>query len=107
MATIYPLVGSAIALAGADKLAGDRSYVGLYRHFGWSDEQRRAAAITETAGGLLMVPRSTRRIGGLLLAAVSVVTLISELKEGDTKLAAARALVLASALGAVLKPGPK
>ena len=79
----------------------------MYRHFGWSDEQRRAAAIAETAGGLLMVPRSTRRIGGALLAAVSVITLLSELKAGDTKLAASRALVLAGALGAVLRPGPK
>ena len=105
MADLYPIAGGAIALAGADKLVGNRGYAGLFRHLGWSHEEMRAAAITETVGGLLMVPRSTRRIGGAMVAAVSALVLLSELREGDTKLAASRSLVLLSALGALVAPG--
>ena len=107
MATVYPLVGSAIALAGADKLAGNRGYAGMFRHLGWTSKQMRAAAIAETVGGVLMVPRSTRRIGGALVAAVSAAVLVSELAAGDTKLASSRGLVLAGALAAFLAPGAK
>ena len=65
----------------------------------------RAVALAETAGGMLMVPRSTRRMGGVLVAAVSAMVLISELGHGDTKLASSRGLVLLGALAAVLTPG--
>ena len=41
------------------------------------------------------------------MAAVSALVLLSEVREGDTKLAASRALVLAGALGAMFRPGPK
>ena len=105
MATLFPVLGSAIAIAGADKLSGNKAYAGMFRHLGWSDEQMRAAAIAETAGGMLMVPRSTRRIGGAIVAAVSAMVLVSELGHGDTKLASSRGLVLLSALAAVLTPG--
>lgn len=105
MATIYPVLGTAVAVAGADKLIGDRGYAGMFRHLGWSDEGVRAAAIAETVGGALMVPRSTRRLGGALVAAVSATVLLSELEQGDTKLAASRALVLLSGLAALIAPG--
>ena len=105
MANLLPFAGGAIALAGADKLVGDRGYNGMFRHLGWSRNQMEAAAIAEVAGGLLMVPRSTRRIGGAIVAAVSAAIIISELSEGDMKLAAPRGLVLLSALAAVLTPG--
>ena len=106
MATLFPVLGSAVAIAGADKLAGNKGYASLFRHLGWSEEQTRAVALAETAGGILMVPRSTRRIGGALVAAVSTMVLISELSHGDTKLASSRAAVLFTALAAVLTPGP-
>ena len=105
MATLFPVLGSAIAVAGADKLSGNKGYAGMFRHLGWSDEQMRAAALAETAGGMLMVPRSTRRIGGAIVTAVSVAVLISELGHGDIKLASSRGLVLFAALAAVLTPG--
>ena len=105
MADLYPIAGGAIALAGADKLIGNRGYAGMFKHLGWSHEEVRAAAIAETVGGLLMVPRSTRRIGGAMVAAVSALVLLSEVREGDAKLAAPRALVLLSALGAMIAPG--
>ena len=105
MATLFPVFGGAVAIAGADKLAGNKGYDAMFRHLGWTDEQMRAAALAETAGGVLMVPRSTRRIGGAIVAAVSAVVLISELSEGNTKLAASRGVVLFGALAALLSPG--
>ena len=105
MATLFPVLGSAVAIAGADKLSGNKGYAKMFEHLGWSDEQVRAAALAETAGGILMVPRSTRRIGGAIVAAVSAMVLISELSQGDTKLASSRAVVLLSGLAAVLTPG--
>ena len=106
MALLFPVLGSAVAIAGADKLAGNKGYVGMFQHLGWTGEQMRAAAIAETAGGVLMVPRSTRRLGGALVAAVSAAVLLSELSDGETKLAASRALVLLGGLAAMFAPGP-
>ena len=105
MATLFPVLGSAVALAGADKLAGNKGYTGMFRHLGWTGEQMRAAALAETTGGILMVPRSTRRLGGALVAGVSMIVLLSELSEGNTKLAASRSLVLLSGIAALLMPG--
>jgi hypothetical protein len=56
---LFPIFGAAVALAGGDKLAGDRAYAGMFRHLGWSRGDMRAIAATELAGGLLMVPRAT------------------------------------------------
>ena len=105
MANLLPLAGGAVAIAGADKLIGNRGYADMFRHLGWSDDETRAAAAAEMVGGLLMIPRSTRRIGGALVAAVSAVVILSELNNGDTKLAAPRGIVLLSGLVAMLAPG--
>ena len=105
MVDLYPVAGAAIALAGTDKLVGNRGYSGLFRHLGWSRREMEAAASAEVVGGLLMVPRATRRLGGALVAAVSGAILYSELSEGDTKLAASRGLVLLAGLAALLAPG--
>ena len=103
--TLFPVAGTAVALAGADKLVGNRSYAGLFRHLGWSEGEMQAAATAEVAGGLLMVPRATRRIGGAIVAAVSAMILISELQHGDGKLAASRGMVLLAGVAAMLVPG--
>ena len=105
MTMVYPVAGAAVALAGADKLVGNRSYAGLFRHLGWSEGEMQAAALAEVAGGLLMVPRATRRIGGVVVMAVSALVLASELKRGDRKLAASRGAVLLAGVGAFLAPG--
>ena len=104
MADLIPFAGCAIAVAGADKLRADRGYVGMFRHLGWSDSQMQAIAVAETAGGMLMVPRATRRIGGALVAAVSSALLLSEIARGDTRLAGPRGLVLLAGLSALLAP---
>ena len=65
----------------------------------------RLVALVEVVGGALMIPRTTRRIGGAVVAAASAAVLNSELQDGDTKLAGARALVLLAGLSAMLAPG--
>jgi hypothetical protein len=101
MSLLYPAVGVAVAVAGGDKLSGDRSYAGMFRHLGWSRGDMRAAASAELAGGLLMTMRPTRRLGGALVAAASACVLYSELRHGDSKLAVSRGLVLLAALSAL------
>lgn len=95
-------VGLGMAVAGVDKLAGDRGYVRLYRHWGWTREQMRWAGTAELAGGVLMAFRPTRRLGGGLLTAASAVQLAAEIDHGDNHLAAARSGVMAVALLALL-----
>lgn len=105
MPSLYPTLGAAVAIAGGDKLAGNAAYAGMFRHLGWSQKSMRAAAIAEMAGGLLMAPRATRRVGGAVVAATSAAVLFSELRQGDAKLAAPRGLILLTALAALLMPG--
>ena len=99
--TFYPALGAAVALAGGDKLAGIRGYKDMFHGLGWSDSDMRAAAAAELAGGLLMIPRATRALGGAIVAAASAAVLSAELSHGDTKLALPRSLILLSALIAV------
>ena len=101
MAILYPVAGAAVAVAGADKLMGNRGYAGMFDHLGWSDDEMQAAAAAEVIGGALMIPKATRRIGGAIVAAVSLVVLAAEMRRGDAKLAVPRAMVLAAGLGAV------
>ena len=101
MSMLFPTVGAAVAVAGADKLSGDRSYDKLFQHLGWSRGDMRIAAHAELAGGLMMTVKPTRRLGGALVAAASACVLYSELRHGDSKLATSRALVLLAALSAL------
>ncbi len=109
MSYLFTALGAAIALAGGDKLAGMRTYQGMFRHLGWSHDQMLAAAAAEFAGGLLMMPATTRRVGGALVAATSAAVLTSEIRRGDTKLALPRGLILliglAAAAGDMVRSG--
>ncbi len=98
MANIFPYIGTAVAIAGGDKLAGDKSYLGLFRHLGWSRGDMKIAAGAELAGGLMMTIKPTRRLGSALVAAASACVLYSEIRHGDSKLATSRGLVLLAAL---------
>jgi hypothetical protein len=77
----------------------------MFRHLGWSRGDMVAAATAEVLGGLLMGPRVTRRLGGLLVGAASVAMLISELNHKDRNLAKPRSMVLMTALAAFFLPG--
>ncbi len=103
MSYLYPALGAAIALAGFDKLLGLRGYERMFGHLGWTDGQIRAVAAAEMAGGLLMAPASTRRLGGAVVTAASLAMMGSELKHGDAKLALPRGLVLLAGLSAMAK----
>jgi hypothetical protein len=92
------MVGLGMAVAGVDKLAGERSYARLYRRWGWTRQQMRLAGAAELAGGLMMAFRATRRLGGGVMAAASVTQLTAEIAHGDGALAAARSGVLGAAL---------
>jgi hypothetical protein len=102
MSYLFPAFGTAVALAGSDKLVGMRAYDSMFRHLGWSREDMRAVAAAEIAGGLLMMPRLTRPLGGALVAATSAAVLASEIRCGDTDLAMPRGLIMLVALGAAI-----
>jgi len=98
----FPALGAAFAVAGADKIIGDRGYARMFRHLGWSRGGMRAVAAAELAGGALLAAGSTRRLGGAILAATSATVLASEMRHGDGQLALPRATLLVAALTAVL-----
>lgn len=100
MSYVYPVLGLAIALAGLDKIVGQRGYEQMFGHLDWTEGEMRAAAAAEVAGGLMMVPRETRVVGGVLVAAASAAVLASELRRRDAKLAVPRALVLLAGVAA-------
>jgi hypothetical protein len=104
MRYLFPTLGAAIALAGFDKLVGQRGYARMFDHLDWTNNQKTAVAVAETAGGLLMLPAATRRLGGVVVSAASLAVLSSELRHGDPKLAGPRAVVLLAAVAAVIAP---
>ncbi len=104
MSYVYPTFGGAVALAGLDKLFGQRGYERMFGHLGWSEAEMRTAAAAELAGGLLVMSRRTRRLGGAMVALGSLAVLSSELRQGRAGLAAPRALVLLAAVAAVAAP---
>lgn len=103
----FPAFGAAIALAGADKLCGDRGYTRMFHHLGWSRTDAQAVASAETVGGLMMIAPPTRRMGGLLVAGVSATLMLSEIRNGDAKLAIPRGLVLLAGLAALFAPSAR
>ena len=104
MSLIYPLLGAAFAVAGADKMSGQTGYEGMFRHLGWSRGGMQAVAAAEMTGGVLLGFRSTRRLGAGLLAGTSMAVLASEMRRGEAKLAGPRGLLLLAALAALLAP---
>ena len=105
MSLMYPIVGTAVAIAGADKLSGNRGYATLFRRLGWSQDAMQAAAAAEVGAGFLMAFRRTRRLGGAVLAITSTAVLLSELEHNDATHARPRAVVLLAGLAALLIPG--
>lgn len=104
MSYVFPIFGAGVALAGGDKLYGLTGYRRLFNRLGWSRCAVEALGVAEVAGGLLLVPRATRGLGGAVLLAASAVVLANEWRHGDVKLAAPRGLLLAIAAAAMLTP---
>ena len=104
MSVIYPLLGAAFAVAGADKMSGETGYERMFRELGWSREGMQAVAAAEMTGGLLLGFRRTRRLGAGILAATSMAVLASELRRGEPKRVGPRALLMVAALTALASP---
>lgn len=104
MANLYPIIGAAVALAGGDKLAGNKDYASMFRGLGWSKFDMQAAAAAEVAGGALMVPEATRRLGGAILAVTSAAVLMGEVQANEPKLALPRAALLLAGIAALVSP---
>ena len=104
MALLFPAVGMAVAVAGGDKLAGNKDYIDMFRHLGWSKVDMQAAAAAEVASGVLMALPATRRLGGVILAATSAAVLMSEVNGNQPQLAVPRAALLLAGLAAILAP---
>ena len=100
----HQVIGAGVAVAGADKLLGDRAYEGMFRHLGWSQDQMRQVAAAEVLGGVLMILTPTRRLGAAIVLAASARVLAAELGVRETKLAASRGGVLLAALGVLVAP---
>lgn len=98
----FPLLGAAFAVAGADKLIGNRGYARMFDHLGWSRGGLRTVALAEVVGGALLAAGSTRRLGGAIAAATSATVLASEMRRGDSELAVPRAMLMVAALVAVV-----
>lgn len=104
MSYVFPVFGAAVAVAGGDKLSGVTGYREMFNHLGWSPAAMQAVAAAEIAGGLLLMPRTTRGLGGAILLAASAAMFESEWEHGDLKLAAPRGILLAMAAAAMLTP---
>ena len=96
--SFFTILGAAFAVAGADKIIGNRGYARMFNHLGWSRGGLRAVAVAEMAGGALLAAGSTRRLGGAIAAATSAAVLASEVRRGDKELAVPRGLLMAAAL---------
>ena len=105
MFTSFPVVGASIALAGADKVFGNRAYEGMFKHLGWSEADMRKLGGAEVLGGLLMVLRPSRRLGAAIVLAASTTVLTAEIQKGDVRLAVSRGGVLLAALAGLILPG--
>ena len=100
----HRIIGAGVAVAGADKLLGNRAYEGMFRDLGWSQEQMRQVAAAEVLGGLLMILKPTRRLGAAIVLAASARVLAAEIGQGDARLAAPRGGVALAALGVLVAP---
>ena len=85
-------------------MLGRGPYRKLVADLNWTSQQMRQVGLAEAVGGLLLLPRRTRRVGGLLLTATSAIVLLRELQREDNDLALPRAGLLVAALSAVVKP---
>ncbi len=97
--------GSAIIVAGLEKLSGAKGYRHAFGGMGWSQAGMKQLGLMEIIGGALSLASPTARLGGLIIALASGLVLKSELKYGESKLAVPRMGImgLASLLTMVAK----
>ncbi len=98
----FSILGLGFAVAGTDKVFSQRGYEGMFRNWGWTEDQMRALGAAEIIGGLLVAPRATRVLGSALLIAASSAVLSEELRHGESRHAAPRLGLLLAAATALL-----
>lgn len=98
----FSLLGLGFAVAGTDKVFSQRGYEGMFRNWGWTEDQMRALGAAEIVGGLLVAPRATRILGAALLIAASSAVLSEELRHGESRHATPRFALLLAAATALL-----
>lgn len=100
--TLFRLLGLGFAVAGGDKLIGDKGYRRLFRrHWGWSEDAMRLTGLAELVGGLLVMVGPTRRVGGAILTATSAAVLSAEVRHSDAGLALPRLILLLASAAAL------
>ena len=97
------LVGLAFATAGIAKLAAIEPEAKLFRSWGWSKSDMQIMGASELLGAMLLVTRSTQRLGALLLSASSVCVLQEEIRYGNDALVTPRSGLLLAALSGFIK----
>ena len=98
------MLAGGFAAMGAMKLAGAEWEVELFRNWGQSDDTRKAVGVVEALSAVLLLNRSTRRLGAASMALVSVPTLMKEIDSGRDGLAALRFALLGMAVSSATDP---
>ena len=101
----HTLVGLAFATAGIAKLTAIEPEAALFRSWGWSVRDMQIIGASELFGAMVLVTRSTQRLGALLLSSTSVCVLQEELRHGDTLLVGPRTGLLLAATTGFIKRG--
>lgn len=101
----FALLGLGFAVAGGDKLLGQRGYERMFRRLGWSDDVMRLIGAAELTGGALVGTDSARRLGGTILALSSAAMLVAELSQDESDLALPRFGLLLASLTALCPCG--
>ena len=99
----HTLVGLAFATAGIAKLTAAEPEAKLFRSWGWSRKDMQIIGTSELLGAVMLVTRSTQRLGALLLSSSSVCILTAELRHGDDLLVTPRAGMLLAALSGFVR----
>lgn len=99
----HTLVGLAFASAGIAKLVAIEPEAKLFASWGWKKRDMQIIGAGELGGAVLLMTRSTQRLGALLLSATSVCVLQEEVRHGDDVLVTPRAGLLLAALTGFVK----
>jgi hypothetical protein len=98
------VLAAGFATMGAMKLTGADWEVRLFRSWGQSKDTRTAFGAMEALSAVLLLNRSTRRLGAASMAIVSVPTLMKEIERGNDGLALARFALLGMAVSSATDP---
>jgi hypothetical protein len=104
MSIAYFALGASTMIAGGGKLVASPSYRRLVADLNWSDDELVRLGAAEVLGGLLILFKPSRRLGGAIVLAASAYALAAEIKAGAAVLATSRAGVLLGALSALTVP---